>query len=294
MTPSPDWIAVDWGTTNLRAWAMRGDEPLAEAGSSQGMGTLAPAGFEPALRALLAPWGAEGLPVVACGMVGARQGWVEAAYRRVPAPPLPERGGLTRAPGGLDVRIVPGLAQDDPPDVMRGEETKVAGVLALRPGWDGALMMPGTHPKWIAVAGGEVTGFRTFLTGELFAALAGQTVLRHSVGPGGWDEPAFLAAVAEALAEPQALAARLFRIRAETLLCGLAPAAARARLSGLLIGAELAAARPWWLGVRLALVGQGENAEAYAAALAAQGLRPERIDAETVTLGGLAAARRQL
>ena len=76
--------------------------------------------LEPALRALIGPWLDRPARVVACGMVGARQGWTEAAYARVPGPPL--GAGLTRAPSGpgLDVRIVAGLAQDDPPDVMRG------------------------------------------------------------------------------------------------------------------------------------------------------------------------------
>lgn len=291
-----DWIAVDWGTSNLRAWAMRRDgSVLAEAASDRGMGRLRPGEFEPALRALIAPWTGPHGParVVACGMVGARQGWVEAPYGPVPGPPL--GAGLTRAPSGpgLEVGIVPGLAQADPPDVMRGEETKVAGFLALRPGWDGVLLLPGTHPKWILLGAGEVLAFRTSLTGELFAALCEHTVLRHSVATGGWDDDAFAAGVAEGMARPEALLGRLFSIRAESLLRGLRPEAARARLSGLLIGADLAGARGWWLGQRVCVLGAGSLARTYGAALAQQGVAAETADAEAATLAGLVEARRR-
>lgn len=292
----PDWIAVDWGTSNVRAWAMGGDGAvLAEAGSDRGMGTLTRDQFEGALRDLVGRWMAHGpVPVLACGMVGARQGWVEAAYAPVPGPPLSPN--LTAAPcatPGLSVRIVPGLCQADPPDVMRGEETKLAGLLAREPDFDGVVLMPGTHPKWVRLSAGEVVGFRTSLTGEALAALSGHTVLRHSVGGEGWDEDAFLAGVAEGMARPEALLARLFGIRAEGLLRGLDPAAARASLAGLLIGCDLAGARGWWLRARVALVSTGAVGASWRAALAAQGAPVEEHDATLCTLDGLREAHRR-
>ncbi|WP_040645538.1 2-dehydro-3-deoxygalactonokinase [Rubellimicrobium thermophilum] len=291
----PDWIAVDWGTSNLRAWAMtEAGEPLAEARSDRGMGRLRREDFEGALRDIIGDWlGGGRMPVLICGMAGARQGWAEAGYARVPGPPLAK--GLTPAPSGpdLDVRIVPGLAQDDPPDVMRGEETQVAGFLALNPGWDGVLCLPGTHSKWVRLSAGEVVGFRSFMTGELYAAIAAHTVLRHSLAGEGWDEGAFAAALTEGMARPEALASRLFAIRAESLLTALSPAAARARLSGLLIGAEIQAARGWWLGERVALIGTGRLAGHYRAALAMQGVDAALTDDTAVTLAGLQAARRE-
>lgn len=293
----PDWIGVDWGTSNVRAWAMAEDGAvLGEASSDKGMGSLAREAFEPALLALIAPWIAEGpVPVLACGMVGARQGWVEAAYARVPCAPLAL--GLTPAPivtPGLSVGIVPGLSQLDPPDVMRGEETQVAGFLGMNPGWEGTLCLPGTHTKWVAVSAGEVTGFRTFMSGELFAAIASHTVLRHSVSAEGWDAEAFAAGLSEGLARPEMLGNRLFSLRAEGLLKGLAPEAARARLSGLLIGGELAGAKGWWLGARVAIIGAGALARTYAAALAAQGVAAEVADVAEVTRAGLLAAWRRI
>ena len=286
------WVAVDWGTSRLRAWGMRGAAPVWRASSERGMGALAPSEFEGALRELIAPHGALEAPVIACGMVGARQGWVEAPYAAVPCPPL---GAPVRAPGALDVRVLPGLSQASPPDVMRGEETQIAGLIAGEPRFDGVAVLPGTHSKWARISAGEVVAFRTAMTGELFALLSERSVLRHSVAAPEHDpvasSGAFDAALADALARPEALAAALFTLRADGLLNGTPPAALRARLSGLLIGAELAALRPYWLGQDVAVIADGPLAEAYGAALAAQGVGVRHLGAEALTLAGLASAR---
>ncbi|MEC3859650.1 2-dehydro-3-deoxygalactonokinase [Mesobacterium sp. TK19101] len=288
---TPDWIAVDWGTSQVRAWAMHGDTPLAVARSDAGMGTLSPGDFEAALLTLVQDWLPDSpIAVVICGMAGARQGWQEAPYASVPC--APDAGGCVRPQvhdPRLDVRILAGLKQDRPADVMRGEETQIAGVLAQDPRFDGVLCLPGTHTKWVQVSAGEVVSFRTSMTGEIFALLANQSVLRHGLSD-GWDDAAFADAVAEAMARPEALAVRLFGLRAEGLLHGLSGPTARARLSGLLIGAELAALRPYWLGQRVAIIGDAPLCDTYAAALTAQGLAPQMIDASKATLSGLTAA----
>lgn len=290
-----DWIAVDWGTSRLRAWAMAADgRVLDQASSGRGMGGLTPEGFEAALLDLVSAWLPPGrtTPVIACGMVGARQGWTEAAYRPVPCPPLGPP--LTSAPATdprLSVRIVPGLSQLRPFDVIRGEETQIAGLLAADPGFDGTLCLPGTHSKWVRISAGEVAGFQTCMTGEIFALLATQSVLRHTVTADTADPAAFDHGLAEALARPEALTARLFALRAEPLLAGLPPEQARGRLSGLLIGVELAAMKAWWLGNRVVLVGAPDLTALYARALAAQGVTAETTDATALTLAGLTAAR---
>lgn len=287
---SPAWIAVDWGTSNLRAFAMAADgRVLAEASSDEGMGKLTSEGFEPALLRLIGPWLADRPPVVACGMVGSRQGWCEAPYRTVPCTPL-DRAALVKAPTvdpRLTVWIAPGLKQAQPADVMRGEETQIAGALRLMPGYDGVICLPGTHSKWVHVSAGEVVSFQTFMTGEMFALLSGASVLRHGMQTDGWEDAAFDAGVSDAISRPERIAARLFTIRAEGLIAGLVPEAARARLSGLLIGTELAAARPYWLGQRVTLVGAERISAAYARALAAQGVEAKRLSATDSTLAGL-------
>ena len=288
---TPAWIAVDWGTSNLRAWAMGADgQVLAEASSEEGMGKLTRDGYEPALLLLIGGWLSGGAPVIACGMVGSRQGWCEAPYRAVPCTPVDRSEqvqALTIDPR-LRVWIAPGLKQATPADVMRGEETQIAGALQLMPGYDGVLCLPGTHSKWVHISAGQVVSFQTFMTGEMFALLSEASVLRHGMAGGGWDDAAFDAAVGDALSRPERLGARLFSLRAEGLIAGLSATEARARLSGLLIGTELAAAKPYWLGQRVTLIGAEKLSAAYARALSLQGVEAKRLSATDCTLAGLA------
>jgi len=292
-----DWIAVDWGTTNLRAYAMGpGDTVLAEGSSDDGMGRLDPDGFEPALLAVIAGWlGAGVTQVLACGMVGARQGWVEAPYRTTPCAMTSTVPIIapTRDPR-LSVRILPGVCQNRPADVMRGEETQVAGALHLDPNFDGVLCLPGTHTKWIHISAGEIVSFQTAMTGEMFALLAAQSVLRHSVNTADLDLDAFDDAVSVTLSRPERMAQALFGIRAEGLLHGQSEPVSRARLSGLLIGAELAATKPYWLGQAVLIGGAAPLVALYRRALAAQGVQTAAHDAKTLTLAGLCLARRSL
>ncbi len=290
----PDWIAVDWGTTSLRAYAMGPGGVLAEVSSDRGMGVLAKAEFEPALLDLIGPWIDGRAEVLACGMVGSRQGWHEAPYRQVPCTPA-EAATLVKVPvndARLRLRLVPGLKQLAPADVMRGEETQIAGLLARHPGRDGIACLPGTHSKWAEFSAGEVVSFQTYMTGEVFALLSERSVLRHGLtGAEGLDGDAFDAAVSDALSRPEKIAARLFGIRAEGLVTGLAPTAARARLSGFLIGMELAGARAYWLGRDITVIGAEALSALYARALTAQGLRVSLLSARAATLAGLAALR---
>ncbi len=287
-----EWIGVDWGTSHLRVWGLAGSRVLHHAASEQGMGQLDRAGFEPALLALVADWLPDGqvTPAIICGMAGSRQGWVEAPYRAIPCTPL--GGAIAQAPCRdlrLTVHVVPGLKQTQPADVIRGEETQIAGFLSRNPGWDGVVCLPGTHSKWAHVSAGEVVSFQTFLTGEIFALLSEQSVLRHSIS--GWDDTGFTEGAAQGMERPERLLARLFSVRAEGLLEGRDPAYARARLSGLLIGAELAAAKPYWLGQRVAIIGSESLAKHYAQALGTLSVPVTHHDATEMTLAGLAAAR---
>lgn len=292
----PDWIAVDWGTTRLRVWAMRGDQPIDKRSSDQGMGKLSPTGFEPALLALVQDWLPDAteapVPIIACGMVGARTGWVEAEYRQVPCAPLDPRRA-TRPPVSdprLSVHILPGLSQIDPPDVMRGEETQIAGFLAAQPDFHGTLCLPGTHCKWVGIKSGQVIGFHTFMTGELYALLTQHSVLRLTVGEARPAPETFETAVTQVLDAPDSMPLHLFPLRASALLEGLPPELAAGRLSGLLIGAEIAAARPLWTGRRVAVIGAPDLSQLYAKGLTLAGGDAYLQDGATLALAGLSAA----
>ena len=287
------WIAVDWGTSALRATRMNGARAQEARTSDAGMGGLTPDAFEPTLLALVEDWLDGPTDVLACGMAGARQGWHEAPYRPVPCPPVAgDTAEIPTADPRLRVRIVPGLSQTTPhPDVMRGEETQIAGVLRLRKDFDGCACLPGTHTKWVHLSAGEVISFRTVLTGELFSLLSRESVLRHSLAGDGWDDDAFGSAFSDALSRPEVLPARLFTLRAADLLSDQPSATARATLSGLLIGAEMAATKPWWLGREVTVCGSDRTAPIYARALESQGIRIHTVPAEAATLAGLAALR---
>ena len=295
----PDWIAVDWGTTHLRAWAMSNEGAvLASATSDDGMSQLPAEAFEPALLKVISNWlnDDETTSVVSCGMVGSRQGWVEAPYQVAPCEPI-ARSSLARAQR-VDTRIeffvVPGIKQNSPADVMRGEETQIAGLLAQEPDFDGVACLPGTHTKWVRISAGEVVHFTTYLTGELFSLLSSQSVLRHSIATSGWDNDAFEEAIGDTITKPSAIAERLFSLRSEALISDLSPETARARLSGYLIGLELGAARQYWLGQKVVIIGEEKISDAYHSALSAQGWAPEKYDAQLMTLAGISSAYLQI
>lgn len=293
-----EWIAVDWGTSRLRAWAMNGDKPITSAISDDGMGGLSADEFEQKLLSLIEPWLGDHVtpdistPVIACGMIGARKGWASAPYRAVPCAPHAET--MTRAPAQdprISVFMIPGLSQPQPADVMRGEETQIAGFLSQNPKFDGVLCLPGTHTKWAHISAEEVVSFRTFMTGEIFELLTTRSVLRHNIGE-GLDQPAFTEAIGDAMAKPEAIAARLFSLRSESLLAGLDPDVARGRLSGFLIGMELAASRPYWLGRQVAVIGTPQLSSLYGAALATQGIVAAEFEGGIMNLIGLVSAYR--
>src|SRR5690606_3566890 len=168
------WVAVDWGTSNVRAWGIgAGGEIVWSRSSDRGMGRLSAADYPAVLTELLAAAATERpapVEVLICGMAGARQGWREAPYLEAPAAldrlllsaVRPETDGTP-----FDVRILPGSCQKTPggEDVMRGEETQLLGLLALRPEFSGTVCMPGTHSKWVQLEGGRVVGFATAMTG---------------------------------------------------------------------------------------------------------------------------------
>ncbi len=291
---APDWIAVDWGTSQLRIWLMSDDGAvLASHSSPNGMGKLTPADYEPTLLDLIGSALPEDrvTPIVICGMAGARQGWQEAPYAKTPCEP-PSTLSATKVAtkdARLSVHILPGVSQDKPADVMRGEETQIKGFLASEPKFDGVICLPGTHCKWVHISANEIVSFRTFMTGEVFAALSENTVIKHSMGE-GWNADVFDEAVSRAISTPATALGDLFSLRAETLLHGLDPASVRSRLSGLLVGAELAASKPYWLGQDVVILGENKLAEAYLSALKSQGAMARLAPSGPTTLAGLASA----
>jgi 2-dehydro-3-deoxygalactonokinase len=246
--------------------------------------------FEAVLRDLLGDWLADAPRVVLAGMIGSRNGWIEAPYLPCPADPATIARHVVRAPGSIaECWIVPGLctggtaAGGARADVMRGEETQLIGAGVA----DGVVALPGTHGKWARMDGGRVTGFHTAMTGELFALLHDRSLLGRLAVPGdaAAEADGFARGVTRSLATPS-LAATLFSARAEVLIGGLAPEAVAGYLSGLLIGAEVAAFG--CDGGRVTLVGAAGLRTRYADALAMAGVRDvAQVDGDAAVTAGL-------
>lgn len=288
-------LALDWGTSRLRAFLMDGrGEVMAQRSTAEGIQALpAPgkAGFERAFAGVAGAWLASwpGLPVVASGMVGSAQGWKEAPYVRCPADVQALAARSVSVDSGLGVQVViaPGVLLDEPdaaPDVIRGEEIQIAGALAEDPGRGAGacFVMPGSHSKWVRIEQGRITGFATYMTGELFSVLCSHSILgRLMTDPSSPPEPTRArAAFAQGLqtareSRPGDWLHQLFAARTLGLAGRLPRELLGEYLSGLLIGHELvsglAEGRLRTAGAPLFLVGDEALCRRYGGAFAALG-----------------------
>ena len=294
----PAYVAVDWGTSSFRLWLVdRAGHVLAERRSDEGMMAAAKAGFPAVLQSHLAAVDAPArLPVLVCGMAGAKTGWVEAGYVDTPAPLASVLKQAARVPGeARDIRILPGIAQRDvkAPDVMRGEETQLLGALGREAAGEALVCMPGTHSKWVRVKDGIVEHFSTFMTGELFSVVSRATILSLAVANAddAQDIASFKAAVKAAYDAPAFAANLLFGARSRQLLFGGTPAAARETLSGTLIGVELAAGLSGSVPkAGITLIASGRLAMLYRLAFEALSVAVVPIDADEAVRRGLSMA----
>lgn len=280
-------IGVDWGTSNLRVMRIaEGGRVLDSRSDPRGSGGLSQDAFLPVLQDVAADWLTQDLPVLCSGMAGARGRWREMPYLPCPAGIEDLAAAVASPQDAPGVRLVPGVAVFENgalADVARGEETQVFGLDALE---DALVVAPGTHSKWIRTRRGGIDGFRTFLTGELFAAVRKGTILGAGMGDPGGDDDAFARGVGRALIDPAPTAA-LFSVRVEGLAGRLSTESAADYLSGLLIGAEVAAQadmndRP------VILIGAAPLCRRYAAALAQGGFQNVRVaDGAAATAQGL-------
>lgn len=281
-------IAVDWGTSALRAALVEGDgRVVRRAESVHGIMNVPGGDFARALAALVADW--PRMPVFAAGMIGSRQGWREVSYLPCPAGLDEIASGVAEAAPG--VFIVPGLecvGADGAPDVMRGEETQALGAGID----DGIVVLPGTHSKWVRLERGRIVSFATFMTGEVFALLSQHSILARLMESEVHDEAAFERGLARGRADGSALLHDLFSVRTLGLFGVIPPSGLRSYLSGMVIGNEIAAAMRHGGEAPRAIVGAPVLAARYQSALAAGGSGPAVLDAETATVRGLLAIAR--
>jgi 2-dehydro-3-deoxygalactonokinase len=277
-----DYIAVDWGSTQLRGWLIRDGECVETKQLPLGISRLngqAPADI---FRQHLAPWrGDRALPVVMAGMIGSDAGWCPVPYLACPvAIDAPGRQLFSVAE---NVWIVPGLKVEQAGDygVMRGEETQLLGAGQIAPA--DCYIMPGTHSKWVRVERGVVQHFSTAMTGELHHLLLSQSLIGRQLPEQRPDDAAFELGLEKGMASP--LAGELFTAR---LLGALAPASVSDYLSGLLIGAEVAAFGDRYRSAAVTLVGDPALTARYRRAMSAQGRVVQSCSGDEAFLSGMA------
>jgi 2-dehydro-3-deoxygalactonokinase len=285
-------IGVDWGTSSLRAYRIGPDGVVrSRRDLPRGILTVESGGFPGVLAQMIGDWIGQGeRRVLLSGMVGSRQGWIEAPYLPCPADLSALAAAAIAVPfEGADIRLLPGLSCRDAhgvPEVMRGEETQILGATAAIGPDEATVCLPGSHSKWARVKDGAVLGFRSHLTGEAFAALAGHTILARMMDPRAPHDPGgFSRGVARAK-QGGGLLHHLFGLRAAALFDEITEAEAASCLSGLLIGHEVAAALEDGVAPPVILIGAEALTERYGAALDAFGV-PHRIAAPDAAARGL-------
>lgn len=236
---SEGFIAVDWGTTNRRAYLVDGEGRMVdEMEDGKGILSVAAGGFPDAVGEIRSRLSDR--PMMMAGMIGSNRGWVEAPYVACPAGAEDLASNLKWVEPGR-CAIVPGVCHSsgEAADVMRGEEVQIVGALAagLMPA-DGLLCHPGTHNKWVQVRGGRIASFRTVMTGEMFSLLKKHSILADLLKTPPAATADFEAGVRRGLDEGDLLA-ELFSVRARVLLGKADPGGAASYVSGLLIGSDL-------------------------------------------------------
>ena len=261
---SPALIAVDWGTTSLRCYLCdRDGNILEDHASTAGILQTGDRPFDDILAGAIAPWRRQtsandkNIPILMSGMIGSRQGWHETEYLNCPEPVNSLAGSLSpintdhEALAGHTIHIIPGMdirATSGLPDIMRGEETQVLGALLTNEITNGLFVLPGTHSKWLRVENDIVWDFKTFMTGEIYAALLNHTILGKFADDRTFNGDAFENGV-KVSKEFDAWGSStgnfmhlIFSARSGVLAGDRPPEHTASYLSGLLIGAELLSA----------------------------------------------------
>ena len=295
-------VAVDWGTSNLRA-ALLGahGEVLETCSRARGILAVEDGAFSAELDAVCRDWrkAKQNIPVLMSGMIGSQQGWVEAPYLNAPCD-LSDliKNKITVPDTGKSVQIIPGIkarTKHGAPEIMRGEETQVGGVIERHGVRDGLFCIPGTHSKWVHVRDGRIEDFATFMTGEVFAILKEHSILGRLMGSSDtFDEAAFKQGLARSN-QPGSLLHRLFSARTLGILDEIPTSSLTSLLSGQLIGAELRGVTELYGKLdHVNLLSSGTISRSYSQALEAANVNTTIWNAEEAAWAGLWVAAESL
>lgn len=292
MTDFTGCIAIDWGTSSFRAYLISADGEIAELRQAPvGILKISDDAYAATFTEQIGDW-LETHPdktIIMSGMIGSRQGWLEAPYAPCPANLASLSASLTplELPSGRQVWFAAGLSYHSgggTPDVMRGEETQILGAVDLINDPNALICLPGTHSKWVSLDSGSVAKFETHMTGEVFETVSRHTILSALMDGGNSDDDAFTRGL-DRSSEDGGLLNHLFGVRALGLFDQLSSDGASSYLSGLLIGHEIRAASGHNLKDEVHLIGDGYLVDRYQTALSHLGIEPIKLPDDLAARG---------
>ena len=290
------WVALDWGTSNFRAYLMENNNVIDQVSTQEGMKFVDQKEFENTLVKNITPWKKKFdiNIVIASGMVGAKQGWIEVPYIKSPCNIRNLNFKTINILDDINVHILSGVSQSNPSDVMRGEETQIAGFLLNNIDFNGSICLPGTHSKWVNLNSYDIKKFNSFLTGELYEIVKKYSILKHSLNTTRLEDEIVKSAANLIIENPSFISNKLFEIRAENLLKNSNQTSNNSKLVGYLLGIELSGSKTYWENKDLVIIGSSNLNKYYELILNGRSKSIQLFNSNDMVLNGLSFFKKSL
>ncbi len=290
------WVALDWGTSNFRAYLMENNNVIDQVSTQEGMKFVDQKKFENTLVKNITAWRKKFNIniVIASGMVGAKQGWIEVPYINSPCDIRNLNFKTLNILDNINIHILSGVCQSNPSDVMRGEETQIAGFLLNNIDFNGSICLPGTHSKWVNLNSYDIKKFTSFLTGELYEIVKKYSILKHSLNTTRLEDEIVKSAANLIIENPSLISNKLFEIRAENLLKNSNQISNNSKLVGYLLGIELSGSRTYWEDKDLVIIGSSNLNEYYQLILNGRSKSIQLFNSHDMVLNGLSFFKKSL
>ena len=232
--------------------------------------------------------------IIASGMVGAKQGWIEVPYINSPCDIRNVNFKTFKILDDANIHILSGVSQFNPSDVMRGEETQIAGFLLNNVDFNGSICLPGTHSKWVNMNSYNIQEFTTFLTGELYEIVKKYSILNHSLNTTELDDEIVKSSAKLIIENPSFISNKLFEIRADNLLKNSNQTSNNSKLVGYLLGIELSGSRTYWEDKDLVIIGSSNLNKYYELILNGRSKSIRLFNSSDMALNGLSFYKKSL
>ena len=290
------WVALDWGTSNFRAYLMDNNNVIDQVSTQEGMKFIDQNEFEKILIKNIDAWNNKFdiKVIIASGMVGAKQGWIEVPYINSPCDIRNVNFKTLKILDDANIHILSGVSQFNPSDVMRGEETQIAGFLLNNVDFNGSICLPGTHSKWVNMSSYNIQEFTTFLTGELYEIVKKYSILNHSLNTTELDDEIVKSSAKLIIENPSFITNKLFEIRADNLLKNSNQTSNNSKLVGYLLGIELSGSRTYWEDKDLVIIGSSNLNKYYELILNGRSNSIRLFNSSDMALNGLSFYKKSL